>query len=167
MAEAVVLVGVIGGPFGVKGWVRVNSYTEPPANLLAYRPWQVQRDDRWQVPDVEAEAHGTGLVVRIEGATDRDAAVAWRGARIGVDASVLPSPAQDEYYWRDLTERRVVTVDGNCLGRVERLFSTPAHDVIVVAGEDGERLIPFVRDVVLAVESDGGRIVVAWDPEWR
>lgn len=167
MAQPVVLVGVVGGPFGVKGWVRVNSHTEPAANLLSYTPWLLKRGDRWEVVDVQAQEHGNGLIARITGSRDRDVAAEWRGTPIGVEAAVLPAPAQDEYYWRDLEGLQVVNGSGEGLGRVARLFSTPAHDVMAVAHHSGERLIPFVREVVIAVQADARRVVVDWERDWN
>ena len=161
-----VLVGMIGGPFGVKGWAHVNSYTEPPANLLSYTPWLLKRGKRWEVVDVQAQEHGNGLIARIEGSHDRDVAAEWSGTPIGVDAGVLPAPTEGEYYWRDLVGLQVVNESGVDLGKVVRLFSTPAHDVMAVAHGSGERLIPFVREVVTAVEAAGGRVVVDWDQDW-
>ena len=166
MAQPVVLVGLIGGPFGVNGWVHVNSYTEPPANLLDYTPWQFKRGDRWDVVDVEARPHGDGIVARVGDLDDRNGAAEWRGTPIGVEADVLPVAAEDEYYWRDLEGLQVVNGSGDDLGRVARLFSTGAHDVMAVAGDVGERLIPFVREVVIAVDADGGRVVVDWERDW-
>lgn len=166
MAPPVVLVGMIGGPFGVKGWARVNSYTEPPANLLGYTPWLLKRGERWEVVDVQAQEHGNGLIARVAGSRNREVAAEWRGTSIGVEAAVLPPPAQNEYYWRDLEGLQVVNESGDDLGRVARLFSTPAHDVMAVTDDTGERLIPFVREVVVAVEAAAGRVVVDWEREW-
>lgn len=166
MAQPVVLVGIIGGPFGLKGWAHVNSYTEPPANLLSYTPWLLKRGNRWEVVDVQAQEHGNGLIACIAGSRDRDMAADWRGTSIGVEAAVLPAPAADEYYWRDLEGLQVVNGSGDDLGKVARLFSTPAHDVMAVAHGSGERLIPFVREVVIAVEAAAGKVVVDWKPDW-
>jgi len=167
MAEPVVLVGAIGGPFGVKGWMRVKSYTEEPSNLLDYAPWHLRRRERWEAVQVEARAHGDGLIARIEGVGDRETASAWRGAEIGVEASVLPPPDADEFYWRDLVGSEVANRADASLGRLVRLFSTPAHDVMAVADGTGERLIPFVREIVVDVDPTAKRIVVDWDADWN
>ena len=175
VSESVVLVGVVGGPFGVNGWSHVKSYTHPPENLLAYLPWQIQRDapasgdttSGWEVVDVEAERHGGGLIARFPGAQDRDAASAMRGRGIGVHAEALPAPDEGEYYWRDLVGARVVNKTGAEIGSVERLFETPAHDVMVVVDDIGKRLIPFVREWVVDVAPDAKRVVVDWEADWR
>ncbi len=181
------MIGQIGGPFGVAGWVRVRSFTDPSDNLLAYMPWQLQLQHQpsgaqgaapghtdWEFVDAEARAHHDGFVARIGKAADRAAAALFRGARIGVSAEVLPATEADEYYWRELIGLRVIaqraTADAAAdaeLGRVTRVFATPAHDVLVVASDGDERLIPFVRRVVVAVDVEAGRILVDWAPDWR
>ena len=164
----VVVVGTVGAPFGVKGWMHVKSHTEPAGNILGYRPWQVRPGDgqHWREVDAEAQARHGGFVARFQGVANRDEAAAWRGARIGVAADALPPPAADEHYWRDLTGLRVVTGSGDDLGQVAHLLSTPAHDVLVVQDAERERLVPFVRDIVQAVDAQAGRIVVDWQRDW-
>lgn len=172
VSGAVVVVGTVGAPFGVQGWVNVRSFTEPADNLLAYRPWQIAAADAWRVVRAEARPHGAGFVARIDDTPNRDDASALRGWRIGVAAELLP-PAQDgEYYWRDLVGRRVVCqrTEGapeQSLGVVTSVFATPAHDVLVVTDDQRERLIPFVRQIVVDVGQDAGRMVVDWDPAWQ
>ena len=172
-SDAVVLVGLVGAPFGVKGWAHVRSYTDPPDNLLGYAPWQIRAetgtdDSRWTPLDVEAERHGNGLIARFAGVRNRDAAGELRGCGIGVSASVLPTPEQGEYYWRDLIGSEVVNKAGVPIGEVQRLFATPAHDVLVVVDDLGERLIPFVNEWVVEILPDHGRVVVVdWEAGWR
>lgn len=184
---APVVIGAIGGPFGVQGWMHVRSFTEPAENILAYRPWQLRRQTSWQPVVARARAHRRGFVACFEGVAERDAAERLRGLPIGVDADVLPTADEGEYYWRDLTGLSVATLAGDELGVVERLFSTPAHDVLVVVGvgddevdregREGsgsrgsgkgrkERLLPFVRDVVTQVDMRSRRIVVDWQADW-
>ena len=159
------MIGAIGGPFGVHGWVHVKSFTATPANLLAYRPWQLRRDSGWQVVDAQARPHRQSFVACIDGCADRDAATDLRGAEIGVAPEVLPATAPDEYYWRDLVGCRVHGADGD-LGRVARVFETSAHDVLVVAGEGEDEMIPFVRDIVTTVDIDARKIVANWRSAW-
>lgn len=167
----VVLVGLVGAPFGVKGWAHVTSYTNPPDNLLGYEPWQLRRNTTdeaaWERTEVDVQRHGDGLIARFAGVRDREAAVELRGCGVGVAASVLPAPEQGEYYWRDLIGADVANKAGVRLGQVQRLFATPAHDVLVVADDDGERLIPFVGEWVVAVMPESGRVVVDWEADWR
>lgn len=172
MSDAVVVVGAVGAPFGVRGWVHVRSFTEPPENLLAYEPWQIGAPAAWRVVRATARPHGQGFVARIDEAADRDAASALRGRRIGVAAQLLPRPDAGEHYWRDLVGQRVVPLqhDGapqQSLGVVARVFATPAHAVLVVVDGNRERLIPFVRQVVVHVDESAGRLVVDWNPAWE
>ena len=146
----------------MRGWVRLASYTDPPENLLKYRPWLLRRSGEWQAVDVlEIEPHGDGFVALLAGIGDRNAALAIGGSEIGVHASSFPPAEPDEYYWRDLIGLEAVNRDGAVLGTVERLIDTGAHDVLVIRGER-ERLIPFVERYVTRVVPEDGLLRVDW-----
>ncbi len=165
--ETPIVMGRIAGPYGIRGWVHVVSFTTPPENLLEYRPWYLGRDRRWQDSGiVEARRHGKGLVAKLPGCDDRDAAAALKGTQIGVHREQLPGPGEGEYYWHDLVGLRVQTTQGMELGTVDHLIDTGANDVLVVRGER-ERLIPFIRgQVVLSIDLAAGEMRVDWDPEF-
>lgn len=160
--------GRISGLYGVRGWVRVFSYTEPREALLDYKEWLVGGPGTWTPVDVaEARTHGKMLVARLAGTDDRDAAAAWVGADIAVPRDRLPETEEGEYYWSDLEGLEVRHRDGRVLGRVSRMFATGAHDVMEIraAGQDREILVPFVPgEFVLAVDLARGIIDVDW--EW-
>jgi 16S rRNA processing protein RimM len=159
------VLGRITGAYGVRGWVKVFSETDPIENILEYSPWYLGKsDDARDV--IEAKRHGRGLIVRVEGCDDRDQAAALVGVEIAVDRDRLPPPDADEFYWADLEGLAVETMDGTALGKVERLFSTPGNDVMVVTG-DRERLIPFLwEQVIKDVDLTRGIIRVDWDPDF-
>lgn len=159
--------GRISGVFGVDGWVKVFSYTEPREKILDYGPWHLKRNDGdWrEVAVLDGRRQGETVVARLSGIDDRDQARALNDTEIAVTRDRLPPPGEGEYYWTDLEGLAVRTLEGRDLGRVEHLFRTGANDVMVVAGER-ERLIPFVLDrFVRAVDFDAGVIRVDWDPE--
>lgn len=161
-----IVVGRITGAHGVRGWVKVASFTDPVDNLLDYRPWLVRQGAAWQPLKVlEVHRRGKGFVARIEGCDDRDGAEAWAGRDIGVPADRLPEPEEDEYYWFELEGLQVTTTAGIDLGQVERVFATGANDVLVVRKEDREHLLPFIAAVVLEVDRVRRVITVDWDPE--
>lgn len=161
-----VLLGRITGLFGVRGWVKVFSYTDPRDAVLSYGPWWLRRDggDWRQVPLAEGRRHGRGVIARLEGYDDRDQAAALLEADIAVAPEALPEPPQGQYYWHELEGLEVVHRDGSRLGRVARVLETGANDVLVTEG-DRERLIPFVPGkVILDVDRANGVIHVDW--EW-
>lgn len=160
-----VMVGRVVGLFGVRGWLKVYSYTRPREAVLSYRPWQLRIDDAWHTRAVaEGRLHGRGVIARLAGCEDRDAAAALVGADIAIDISQLPPRAEGEYYWAELEGLRVVNLAGQALGRVSHLFETGANDVLVV--QDGrERLIPFGKDIVRDVDLEAGVIRVDWNAE--
>lgn len=161
--ERNVVVGRIVGVYGVRGWVRVQSYTSPAENVLDYAPWLVGGR---QMQVVTGRHHGAGLAVQLAGIADRDVASTLVGSEITVPRAQLPATAHGEYYWADLIGLRVVNLEGVELGRVDHLFETGANDVLVVRG-DRERLIPYVPgQVVQEIRLDDGSMRVDWDPEF-
>ena len=163
---APIVVGRITAAHGVRGWVRVASFTDPADNLLTYQPWLIRQGDAWQpLVVVEVRRQGKGFIARIQGCDDRDRAQLLSGRDIGVPASELPEPDEDEYYWFELEGLAVQTTTDVDLGTVQRVFATGANDVLVVRGNDRERLLPFVAAVVLEVDRVRRVITVDWDPE--
>ncbi|MEQ9561078.1 MAG: ribosome maturation factor RimM [Woeseiaceae bacterium] len=160
-----VVLGKVSGLFGVKGWVKVHSYTEPRDSILQFRRWVLlARADRRVLQVAEGRKHGKSIVVRFEGIDDRDAAAELLDLEIGVPRENLPKTAADEYYWTDLEGMQVVHCDGRLLGRVAYLLATGANDVLVVQGDE-EILVPFVAGrVIRNVDMAKGVISVDW--EW-
>lgn len=165
--DTLVTVGRISGVYGVKGWLRIYSYTEPRDNILQYNPWQLRLPDGWRSVKVLAgRSHGKGVIAQLDGCDDRDQAARWVDVEIAVRRAQLPVAAAGEYYWRDLIGLRVVNQDGEALGVVDHLLETGANDVLVVRGER-ERLIPYVLgEVVTAVDLEAGELQVDWDADF-
>lgn len=161
-----VVVGRIAGLFGVRGWVKVFSHTQPLDNILCYTPWLLLRNGQWTpVKPLAGRIHGKGIVAQLEGCDDRDAAAALVGCDIAIERSQMPPAEADEVYWADLIGLKVVTLDGVELGVVDHLLETGANDVVVVHGER-ERLLPYVAQVIREVDLDGGLLRVDWDPDF-
>lgn len=169
--SAWIVVGRVGAPYGVKGWNKVQSFTEIPANILDYTPWYLRpekaADTAWrEAPLDEAREHGKGVVAKFSRCTDRDAAALLRGHEIAVRREQLPAVEDGEYYWVDLVGLRVENLAGVDLGRVEEMMATGANDVLVVRGER-KRLIPFVTGhIVKDVDLTTGVIRVDWEADY-
>jgi len=155
------------GLYGVKGWIKVHSYTHPRENIVNFRRWTLCRgDDQAPVSVVNGRVQGRTVVAKLREIDDRDVARALIGAEITVERDDLPPCEPDEYYWADLEGLGVRNVSGDDLGHVDYLFSTGAHDILVVAG-DRQRLIPFVmQNVIHEIDMQRGLIVVDWDPDY-
>ena len=163
-----VILGQVAGVFGVKGWVKIRSDTEPRDNILHYSPWYLHQHDNWASRRVVAsQRQSKGLIVQFEGITDRDSAATLVGCDIGVLRAQLPPAAEGEYYWADLIGLRVRNRHGEDLGRVIRLLETGANDVLVVQDGDQEHLIPYVTGYyVLRVDPAAGYIDVDWERDF-
>lgn len=161
-----VVLGRVAGLFGVKGWVKIYSETDPPANILDYSPWYLKLAGCWQPVELQqGQVHGKGIIARLGKCTNRDEASALLRAEIAVDRDQLPELAEDEYYWSDLIGLDVLNPSGELLGKIDHLLETGANDVLVVLAEDKqELLIPYVKgDVVKEIDLDKGCLRVDWD----
>lgn len=166
-ADNKVIVGRIHGLFGVQGWVKILSYTQPRENILQYSPWYLGRSGRWQVIErVGGRRHTKTVIAKFRAIDDRDLAADLLGTEVAIDQAQLEPLPEGEYYWMQLVGLRVVNLKGNELGVVDHLLETGANDVLVLKG-DAEILIPFVQEtVVKAVALDQGVITVDWEVSW-
>jgi 16S rRNA processing protein RimM len=164
--DKLVTLGRVGGVYGVRGWVKVISFTAPRENILAYGDWTLEQGGAFRRYRLErGQRHGKGLVAKLAGVDDRDAADSLIGAGISVPRKALPACEAGEYYWTDLEGLLVQNLSGIRLGVVDHLLATGAHDVLVLDG--GERLIPFASpEVVRRVDLEAGVIVVDWEPDF-
>jgi 16S rRNA processing protein RimM len=164
-AHKIVALGYVSAVHGVKGWVKVHSWTRPMEAILQYQPWLLGESKK-PVSIVDGRLQGKGLAVLLPGFEDREQAATLVGSQIFVRRGQLPVAAKGEYYWSDLEGLEVKTTEGVLLGRVVRLMETGANDVLVVQG-NREHLVPFVQgQYVTRVDLESGEIEVDWDPDF-
>ncbi len=159
-----VKLGRILGAAGLRGWLKIQSYTDPPENLLQHKLWDLaDRHGRRTSHEVaEARFDGRWIRVRLAGVEDRDGADALRGLDIEVARSALPPTAAREYYRDDLIGLRVRTREGAELGRVSHFIEAPSEPVMVVQGEEREHWVPAVPRYLRRVDLGQGEIEVDW-----
>ena len=165
MSRRVVL-GQVGGAFGVQGWVKIQSYTDPPANILKFGRWQLGRAGQWREVEVEdGKVTAKGVLAKFAGVdTPEDARLAT-GSEIAVARDQLPAAAPGEYYWIDLEGLAAFGQNDQPLGRIEEFRTTPAGTVVVIRGER-QHWVPFVKERIVAVDLDAGRVVLDWATDW-
>jgi 16S rRNA processing protein RimM len=166
-----IVVGKISSSYGVKGWVKLFSYTDPVENILQYRPWFIKQKGIWKNVAIEqGRVHGKSLVAHIETVDDRDSAEQLKGCEIAIKRAQLPAAKPGEYYWLDLIGLQVINQQGIELGVVDHLMETGANDVLVVRDKkpgNKERLVPFVMDkFVKSVDLENKTILVDWDADF-
>jgi 16S rRNA processing protein RimM len=165
-ADRWVVLGKIGGAFGVQGWVRITSYTDPPDNILDYERWHVRRAGQWQQIEVEeGRMTAKGVQAKLAGIDSPEAARLQVGMEIAVLRSELPPTAPGEFYWSDLEGLDAFTPSGELLGRIDHFRSTPGGDLVIVRGAR-EHWIPFVKERIVKVELDARRVVLDWGLDW-
>jgi 16S rRNA processing protein RimM len=162
-----ILLGRVAGDFGVKGELKLLSWTDPRDAIFKYQPWILRAgESEREVSGVRGRDTGKLVIATFPGIENREQAEALKGSEIWVLRSRLPPAKPGEYYWVDLEGLAVQTVEGVALGIVDHLFDTGANPVLVIAGER-ERLVPFVTDqYVKSVDFEAGLIVVDWDPDF-
>lgn len=173
--DDLVAVGRVTTVHGIKGWVKIHSFTEPESNIIDYQPWWLAMPDGPVRIDVDECRPATrGFLAHIAGVDDRDQARLYCQRDILVPRESFPEAEEGEYYWHQLEGMRVVSVFGGqeaALGVVTGFMETGANDVMVVAGDADsrdrlQRLIPFVDDFIVGIDSDAGLIRVDWDPDF-
>jgi 16S rRNA processing protein RimM len=162
-----ILIARVVGAFGVRGEVKLQSFTDPDIAALRYQPWiVVHRGVEREVQGARGRQTNKGVIATFPGVADRDAAEALTGAEVWVGREQLPPPGPGEYYWVDLEGLAVVNLEGVALGTVSHLLNTGANDILSVAGER-ERLIPFIEgDFVKSVDFSTRVITVDWDADF-
>src|SRR5450631_2175307 len=169
--------GVVGAPFGVRGWVKLRSFTDPPDRLLQHRSLQLCVGGSWVPYIIEASGHSGGqLTAKLSGVNDRDQAGVLRGAQIGVPRAELPPRDAKDFYRADLIGCEVVNLAGRYLGKVLHFVETPAQVLMVVRGaatpgaaaSDAaaplkEYWVPAVPLHLRRVDLQARRVVVDWD----
>lgn len=171
-AEDLLVIGKIVSVHGVRGDVKVYSFTDPIDNLLDYRNWTLRRGGEIkQVELVKGRLQGKILVATLKGLSDREVARTYADFEICIPRSELPPLTGDEYYWYQLQGLKVINQLGQVLGRVDHLLETGANDVLVVKPcegslDDRERLLPYTDHCVLKVDLEAGEMQVEWDADF-
>ncbi len=167
-----IVLGRIVAPFGVQGWLRVHAFGDDPEAWKGMRKlWLAEHaeapTESWVAHELTGlRRHGDGIVAKLAGIDDRDSSEALGSCFIGAPREELPVPQQDEYYWADLIGLAVVNMQEQSLGCVESLIETGANQVLVAKDGERERLLPFIAQVVKAVDVPGRRIQVDWGSDW-
>ena len=163
-----VVMGKVVAAQGIQGWVKVQTFTEYLDSLLDYGTWYVGNEQAWRPLEVlEANVHGGKVVIaKLQGIADRTAAEKCKGMLIAVPRAELPEQAEGEYYWSDLIGLSVENLEGVQFGIVDSLLETGANDVLVVKGENGETLIPFIASVIQHVDLKNKTIRVDWQADY-
>lgn len=161
-----VVMGKIASPYGVRGWTKVTSYTNPIENLLNFSQWEIQHQNRWQTIQIEkGKVHGRWLIVKIAGCDDREQAKLYTNNLVTIPRDQLAPAKENEFYWSDLIGLSVFDLTGTLLGTIESLMETGANDVIVIKGNDNKQLlIPYIKQVVKSVDLANKKMIVDWEP---
>ena len=159
------LLGRINAAYGIKGWVKVFSYTDPLEGIVNYSPWTLRNKGTESEVRVKAlRKHGKGVVTSIATIENRDEAEALIGSEIWGE---LPNLEEGDFYWYQLKGLIVINAAGDVLGEVARIMETGGNDVLVIeptatSTDKKPRLIPYVKEIIEEVSLTRGQILVNW-----
>jgi 16S rRNA processing protein RimM len=156
-------VGRLGAAHGVRGWLRVQSFTDPPQRLFEWKRWRLQSGTEVNV--LEVRPQGKGWIARLEGIEERDAASRLTGQVVLVDRGELPETTEREHYRSDLVGFEARNVEGVLLGVVDHFFDTPGNAVMVINGTR-EYLVPVTAQHLRSVDRQARRLVVDWPEDF-
>lgn len=166
-----VIVARFGSAFGIKGWVKVHSFTAPAENLLAYKPWMIKEQSIWVAQNIaQCKPYQANFIAQIDSINNRDQVRKFTNKDIAVPRHVLPDLLAGEYYWRDLIGLKVMTIAGIELGVVDHLIDAHAHSILAVKPLPGgnKHLIPWLPDqgIIQQVSLAKRQITVDWSPDF-
>ena len=161
-----VIVGRVADAFGVRGHVKVRSFTDPPENLLEFQRWELsKKSGESQLYSVlSSQVHGKFVTAKLDGVDTRDQALELKGSDIQIPIEDFPNLPEGDYYHFQLLGLKAIDINGTVYGQVDRVMQTGANDVLVVEGENS-CLIPYIPDVVKTVDLEKGVIRVEWQIE--
>jgi 16S rRNA processing protein RimM len=158
-----VIVGKIGAPYGVKGWLKVTSFTKTIPDILTFNPWYLDDKQGWKRIEIDAgREHGKGIVIKFTGFDTPEQARLLTGKSIAIQRLQLPVLKKHEYYWSDLEGLTVINQHNETLGKVIYLIETGSNDVLIIKGEK-DVAIPYLPDVITRVDLKEKVIHVNWE----
>ena len=163
-----VVIGRVSSPHGVRGWVKILSFTDPIENIFSYKSIFLEKGNEYLPFEIEDySTNGKIVRIKLKGVDDRDQSEAVSNCEILIDREELPEISSDSYYWTDLLGFEVRTEVNECIGLLDSFFETGSNDVMVIVGENNSRkLIPFINiDVVKNVDIESKVIIVNWNEE--
>ncbi len=161
------LVGKINGIFGVQGWIKIFSHTEPIANICKYIPLYTKSKDKFTKLNIaNCKLHSKTIIAKIDAIDDCDKARELLGLAIYIDKLQLPKTNNNEYYYSDLINMAVVNKNNEDFGLVSYLFDNSAHVVLVTKDDENEYLIPFIDPFIVDINIINKVITVDWGKDY-
>lgn len=164
--------GKIVGVWGVKGWIKLHSYTRNRVDIAKYSTWYLQesrkKTDPIAIDVIHCREQAQGIVAQLDGIADRDQAMAMNGQTIFVKKTDLPKLSKGEFYWQQLIGLEVAN-NVKKIGVVGSIIETGANDVLVITQEQeglADILIPYTEQTVIEIDLETGTIIVDWDPSY-
>lgn len=161
-----ICIGKVGAAQGLKGHVRIHSWTDPDHQIFNYSPWSLMLNGNCNLVTAKKVEHGKHLIAEIKGIDDRNLAQALTHAEIFVDREAFPNIAKDEYYYTDMIGAKVINQEGKTLGAIEDIANFGAQDTLVVQQGKKTFYIPNIKQFVTQIDTENKVICVDWDEDF-
>jgi 16S rRNA processing protein RimM len=162
-----IILGKLGAVYGIHGWLKINSFTDPVTNIFDYKIWYIKTSQEWQPLNIDKiDIKADKLLAHVVGYDTPEHAKQLTGLDISVHRSQLPSLPADEYYWHDLVGLSVYTLNNDYLGLVVRVINAPAHPLLEIKDQK-EHLVPLIfKQFIKTVDLNNQTMIIDWDPEF-
>ena len=160
-----IYLGKISGVHGIKGWLKIHSFSSPPENILNYPKWIINNQGEEECYSVEqGRKQNNKIVVKLEKIDDRNTAESLINSKIQILRSDLPKLSNENYYWSDLVGLSVLNSEETVIGKIESLIETTANDIMVINTSKNERvLVPFVmHEIIKEVNLELNYVKIDW-----
>ena len=169
-----IVLGKLGSSHGIKGWLKITSYTDSVEGIFDYSPWLIKEQGVWrEVKVAQWRFQGKAVVAELEGVATREDAQMLTNCEIAIKSEQMKELDDSEFYHRDLIGCEVTNINGYNMGIVEQIVETGSNDVLLVKANakdafgKAERMIPFVPEqFIKQVDLQGKQILVDWDPDF-
>lgn len=165
--DSIVVVGRVGAAYGIKGWLHVQSFTDPADNLTTFDHLLMRKQSGdWQgLTHTEFQKHQSGWIMKPNNIVTRTEAETYVNFELGIERSALPALEADEHYWIDLIGLNVINTEQVNLGNVQEILETGGPSVMKVLNNDTQYLIPLVKPVLVKIAKES-HITVNWEADW-
>jgi len=156
-----IALGEIVATHGIEGWLKLNPYNPDSPTLLSTQKIVLENDGVRSAQRLQAvKPHKNQLLIRLQGVDGINEAQKWIGSIVSVAETNLPALGADEYYYYQVVGLEVFDTEGNRIGIITRLWSTPGGDLYVVQGEAKEYLIPVTKEIVEKIDLTAGKMII-------
>lgn len=163
------LIGKVGKPYGILGWITIFSFTERKEKIFDYLPWFFLKQERWIKIQLQGwKKHKNNFIIHVHNVSDRSQSSEFTNSNIIISKHKLPKLKKNEYYWNNIINYQIFNTNQCYLGKVISLIRTQYNDILVVKNQlkicKNKILIPFIeKKIIKNIDTKHQVITVKWN----